>query len=216
MSSKIIFIFILCGITLMVFSCSQSDDVPPILKLTGNDSVGHVLNEPYTDQGATAIDETDGTITKNIFVDNTVNINKVGEYTVTYKVVDKAGNEAKPLERRVFVYNEGDVYAGYYNLTETQQYPENSICDYEIFITFDSTVNKRLIFDDFACNFGQPVYTDVADTVIVLPYQIVNDSLFSWTLQGSGSITDTSMTIEYTVISDSINSLWKAGLKRLK
>ncbi len=208
-------LILLVGI-LIILSCQQADDVPPILTLNGNDSVNQILNSPYTDQGATAIDETDGTITKNIFVDNTVNVNKVGEYTVTYHVIDKAGNEANPLIRKVNVYNQSDVYAGYYYLTETQKYPESIFCEYQISVLYDSTVNNRLVFDDFACNFGKQVYSDVENSALIMPYQVVSDTLISLVLQGSGSINDTSMILDYTIQSDTINSLWQAEMKRLK
>jgi len=40
-----------------------------------------------------ATDNIDGTITKNIKVSGTVNVNKVGSYTLTYTITDQAGNK---------------------------------------------------------------------------------------------------------------------------
>ncbi len=108
----------------MIFSCNEADDVGPIITMNGSDSVRHVLNTIYIDQGATATDETDGNVTDNIYVDNLVNENLVGVYTVTYKVIDEAGNEAKEAVRRVYVYNEGEIYNGYYTLTEIKTFPD--------------------------------------------------------------------------------------------
>jgi hypothetical protein len=52
------------------------------------------LGAVYTDAGATAIDNVDGDITDRITVDNPVNTNVAGTYTVTYSVEDLAGNAA--------------------------------------------------------------------------------------------------------------------------
>jgi len=46
----------------------------------------------YNELGATVIDDRDGTV--NVDISGTVDINKIGTYTVTYKAKDKAGNEA--------------------------------------------------------------------------------------------------------------------------
>ncbi len=97
---------ILILVIIIVVSCNKTDDTPPIIFMNGADTLFHVLNQPYDDEGATATDETDGNITYNIYVDNPVNVDKVGWYTVTYKVIDEAGNEAAPATRDVFVYNE--------------------------------------------------------------------------------------------------------------
>ena len=86
----------------------------------------HILNSVYNDAGATATDETDGNISSNIYIDNQVNEDKIGEYPVTYRVVDQAGNEANPITRWVSVYNEGYIYSGNYSLQETRVYPSNT------------------------------------------------------------------------------------------
>ncbi|MCB0823878.1 MAG: DUF5011 domain-containing protein, partial [Bacteroidales bacterium] len=89
-----------------LFSCQQVDETPPILILKGEDTVKQILNVAYVDGGASATDETDGNITNNIFVENTVNVDRVGFYTITYKVLDNGGNEAVPIHRVVEVYNQ--------------------------------------------------------------------------------------------------------------
>ena len=181
---------IFAGLILIMISCQETDDVPPVITLIGADSVAHVLNDLYIDQGATAIDETDGNISSNIYIDNQVDENKVGEYWVTYKAVDEAGNEALPVSRYVGVINLGEVYMGNYMLTENQVYPNQETCVYQIITNTDSTINYRLLFNTLVCDFGQEVYADVYDSTIILPYQIIQDSISSMYLQGNGTIND--------------------------
>lgn len=208
---------ILLAIIIGFISCNKTDDVPPIIFMNGADTLVQILNQPYVDEGATATDETDGNITYNIYVDNPVDENKVGWYTITYTVIDEAGNEAAPATRDVFVLNEAYTYSyptNIYQLTETQQFPDQTNCQYNITTGIDSTINYRIVFNDFACGFGQPVVADVSGEYILIPFQIIEDSLSSFVIQGSGSITDTLMLLDYTLKSDSITTLWDAELKR--
>ena len=62
------------------------------------------MGETYSDAGATATDNVDGTITSSIVTVNPVNVNTAGTYTVTYNVSDAAGNAATQVTRSVTVY----------------------------------------------------------------------------------------------------------------
>lgn len=81
----------------------STDTTPPTITLTGNAVVNTLLGEPYSDAGATAVDDTDGDITANITTTNTVNVNTVGTYTVYYDVTDAAGNVGTTVTRTVNV-----------------------------------------------------------------------------------------------------------------
>ncbi|MEZ5082570.1 MAG: DUF5011 domain-containing protein [Bacteroidales bacterium] len=87
------------SILVIVLACKEVDDVPPIITREGADSLNHSLNQPYIDKGATAYDETDGDISRSIYVDNDVDVNFLREYQVIYHAIDKAGNEDKPVSR---------------------------------------------------------------------------------------------------------------------
>ena len=78
------------------------DVTAPVISLVGS-NVSVELGTTYTDAGATAVDNVDGSITPNIAVTSTVNTNAVGTYTVTYNVSDAAGNAATPVTRTVTV-----------------------------------------------------------------------------------------------------------------
>src|SRR5690606_11196414 len=62
-----------------------------------------VVGESYTDPGATASDDVDGDLTDRIVVDNPVDVDVIGAYTVTYNVTDSSGNSATTLTRTVDV-----------------------------------------------------------------------------------------------------------------
>jgi len=201
---------------ILLSGCKENDDLPPVLTLNGEDSVSHILNSVYNDQGAEAIDETDGNITKSIFIESNLDVNKIGEYTVTYHVVDQAGNVAAPISRMVFVFNESYIYSWTYNVSETQLFPEYHQCSYDIYTRVDSFINRRILFSSLNCDFGQPVYADVNDTGIILPFQTISDTIQTMSLQGSGSINDTSIHLDYTLKTDTVTQLWEAGIIRSK
>jgi len=67
----------------------------PTITLNGNASVSIVEGTAYTDAGATASDPQDGDLTAQIVVDNPVDSDTPGTYTVTYTVQDSAGNQAQ-------------------------------------------------------------------------------------------------------------------------
>ena len=62
------------------------------------------LGTAYSELGATATDNIDGDISANISIDATyVDINTVGDYTVTYNISDAAGNPATQVTRTVTI-----------------------------------------------------------------------------------------------------------------
>ena len=79
------------------------DTTKPVITLLGSTPVTVNVFGTYTDAGATATDNVDGTITNRIVKTSTVNANVVGTYSVTYTVSDLAGNAATPVVRTVKV-----------------------------------------------------------------------------------------------------------------
>jgi hypothetical protein len=145
-----------------------------------------------------------------------VDIDRMGEYSVNYRVVDEAGNEAAPVSRLVVVYNQGVDFIGDYFSADYEVYPGQDTCAFPNFVWVDSTLNWRLVFLDFACNSQRQVFADVLDSVIIIPYQEIQDSLINMVLQGSGSITDTLILIEYTRTEEAVTSYWKSHFTRLE
>ena len=86
----------------------RTDNVKPVIKLNGNSTVNVRLGDKYVDAGATASDNIDGNITSKIITKSNVNTLKVGTYTVSYTVSDKAGNvDTKTRTVKVFDYMTG-------------------------------------------------------------------------------------------------------------
>ena len=81
-----------------------ADATIPEITLTGSNPQSIELGTAYSESGATATDNTDGDISANISIDATaVNVNTVGDYTVTYNVSDAAGNAATQVTRTVTI-----------------------------------------------------------------------------------------------------------------
>ena len=81
---------------------TEKDTNPPEIKLLGSEILNVVMGEKYKDPGATAYDKVDGDLSKKIKATGEVDVNKLGEYVITYTVSDKAGNKATK-ERKVIV-----------------------------------------------------------------------------------------------------------------
>ncbi len=78
------------------------DVTKPVITITGGD-IAHEQGTPYTDLGATALDNIDGDITSLISVENNVDSDTSGTYTVVYSVSDSSGNSADQKTRTVIV-----------------------------------------------------------------------------------------------------------------
>jgi hypothetical protein len=186
------------AIVFLLFSCKESDDVPPVITLTGDAQVTSVLNESYNDPGASATDDTDGNITGRIQVKSQVNVNRVGTYIVEYSVTDEAGNLALPVTRDVGIVNTSASLAGLWAVSCTGILPSGAGWQYETVLDIDSAKNNRVIFSVFADDMVMPVYADVASSQIIVPYQSLGSGDSSISIQGFGTATDTSLSILYT------------------
>jgi hypothetical protein len=69
--------------------------------MTGSSNITINAGTSYTDQGATATDNINGTI--SVTTSGSVNTNTVGTYTITYNATDSSGNAATPVTRTVTV-----------------------------------------------------------------------------------------------------------------
>lgn len=78
------------------------DKEPPVINLNGVTTMYVLKNAVYTDPGYAASDNCDGDLTANVTIDGAVNTAVAGEYMLTYKVSDTAGNTVT-AERKVIV-----------------------------------------------------------------------------------------------------------------
>lgn len=71
------------------------DTIAPVITLLGNNPLEIVTGNSYVEQGASASDNIDGDISGAITINaSSVNTNAVGNYTVSYTVLDSSNNSA--------------------------------------------------------------------------------------------------------------------------
>ncbi len=87
------------------------DTEEPVITLLGDNPITVRLHDTFVDPGATAEDQADGDLTNEIQVSGTVDTEKPGEYTLTYSVTDRSGNQATAI-RKVKVVNDLTIYLG--------------------------------------------------------------------------------------------------------
>jgi hypothetical protein len=122
--------------------CGTDDLSAPVITIDGDNPLIIDLGGTYTEMGAIATDNEDGDISASIVADASgVNTAKVGKYTVTYSVVDEAGNNGT-AERNVWVRATAEDYEGFFTVTESCA---GSIAPYEIEIQKINATTLRVI-----------------------------------------------------------------------
>ena len=77
----------------IAFQLIPADTANPELKFTGNKAVTLQAGQAWAEPGVEAHDARDGNITDQIVVTGIVDMNRTGDYTLTYTVTDAAGNK---------------------------------------------------------------------------------------------------------------------------
>jgi hypothetical protein len=189
-------------ISVVITGCKTDDTAAPIIQLKGNnpDVVVYKSAATYTEQGATAIDETDGDIPVEVY--GTVNMNSAGEYELKYRATDAAGNTAT-LSRTVIVDAAPYLAATY------------SVIDYcggitsPMYIDDVDTVageNNKIRFTMFGYLANAGVIATIAGSTITIPQQVIycGSPTEPRTFSGEGIFSDTTMLIEYTRITNTV------------
>ena len=81
----------------------DEDTIAPVITLNGDSSVTLTRGSSYSEAGATATDDVDGSVA--VTVSGSVDTMSVGEYTLSYSATDSAGNTAT-LTRNVTVIHD--------------------------------------------------------------------------------------------------------------
>lgn len=199
-------LMILTAGTLMFTGCSKEDTTGPVVTLTGDASQTISLNSSFTDPGAVASDDEDGTTT--VTTSGSVDVNKTGTYTITYTSMDAAGNEGTAT-RTVIVKNDADKYAGSYAVTEVCSGANSPA--YTETITAHTTINNRVVFNRFANYTGaSSIYAVITGTTLEVPVQTaVNVGSPAATRQFSGTataITTSNFSLTYVEVTNGTNT----------
>ena len=92
------------GAVLDLLQLSQTaDTIPPVITILGGNPLNLQLGDTFTDPGATATDNMDGTVA--VVASGTVDTSTVGIYTRTYTATDAAGNRATAARTVNVVYD---------------------------------------------------------------------------------------------------------------
>mgnify|MGYP003340744852 FL=1 len=174
------------------------DTTKPVITITGDASIIHEAKTPYNDEGATALDNYDGSITNALNIQNTVNAYQKGTYTVTYNVSDNNGNDAIEKIRTV---NVEDTTIPVINLlgnptvsiSEGATYNDAGVTAFD---NYDGDITTSVIFNSIDSSIigTQVIYYDVTDgsgnnAIQVTRTVTVNDTTIpEITLQGSNPL----------------------------
>lgn len=133
--------------SLVYTGCKDDEDTtPPVVTLNGDQNVTVYLQGTFTDPGATAVDDEDGTI--GVSVSGDVNTNLADDYTITYSATDAAGNTGSNY-RVVSVENQlgSSPFEGNYTctITATGQSPYT----YTESLALSATLNNAVEWSKF-------------------------------------------------------------------
>ncbi len=123
-------------------SCKKEDTGAPVVTIKGAALITLDLGDTYQELGATATDEEDGDITP--VATGTVNPDQVGEYIITYKATDEAGNEGTATRK---VQVTAEKIAGSYSVVETDQ--AGGTFTYTQVVAFSQQGYNKLVFTGF-------------------------------------------------------------------
>lgn len=186
------------GGILFTTSCKIDDTVAPVVTLKGDATMSVDFGGTFTDPGATATDDNDNDLT--VTTEGTVNVNAAGEYTLTYKATDAAGNIGS-ITRTVYVVHRKTNMAGTYSVSENCTGPGGpyTVGPYSASITPGAANNMALVFNNFG-DFTTSVNVNGslsgnAGLSVTIPQQVPGT-----TIEGSGTVNaaGTTVTITYT------------------
>jgi len=196
-----------------VFSCKKKDEENPVVTLKGDSFITIILNSEYTDPGADAYDNTDGTIT--VEVSGEVNTDFAGTYYIVYTASDAAGNSGQAI-RTVIVRNEAETYNGLYSRTcYTAADTTNQLST----VTVSTIQNNRIWIAGFASYQNASVFADISNDTIRFPSQTSTAGIpaVSHKFEGNGLIkTINDTTIFEIYFNDSVSGNITNGIMVFK
>lgn len=107
--------FLLAGLV----ACEKPDTIAPRVHVNTDSIPTHYLNQPYTDPGATVIDNHDCKANELLTVINEVDITRYGTYNVIYTATDEQENSTEAVRNVDIVLQPSDYFSTYYTATDS-------------------------------------------------------------------------------------------------
>jgi hypothetical protein len=187
---------------LIMTSCTPEDTTAPVVTLTGDPVVDHLLNTAYVDDGATAVDDEDGALT--VAVLNNVNPDKIGTYTVEFSATDNAGNTGT-AERVVNVIVKQVSFVFTWAVVDSVTGVGQGVYDYNSVVTASATDINKILISNFG-GFGTDVMVtatfDKFGNLTIANQQLIGvDPGSEGTVSGTGVMADhgNQIFLEYTI-----------------
>ena len=118
----------------------------PLITLVNGNSVDSELGAPFADPGSSAIDDIGTDLSSSISVSGTVDVNTLGDYTLTYSVTDANGTSSS-VDRVVTVV-ESDIIAPVVSINGSENLEVNQTLDGEASSFNDEGVTATDNIDD--------------------------------------------------------------------
>ncbi len=185
----------------LVSSCDDDNDdsTSPVITLSGDLVMTIEVGGTFTDPGATATDDEDGSV--SVTVSGTVDVNTAGTYMLTYSATDAAGNTSTK-QRTVYVShsktNIVGTFEGSGSCTTDSPYGPYTLGAYSSSITPRTGTNFTIKLNNFG-DFGTQWDVDAEITGNTgMEIDIPQQTAYGLTLQGSGTINSAGTEISFT------------------
>ncbi|MBL0103830.1 MAG: DUF5011 domain-containing protein [Bacteroidetes bacterium] len=158
----------LAGILLIVlafYGCSKDDTTSPVISLNGDATVIISKGDTYTDAGAIANDEEDGTVdVTSTFSATNPDVDAPGIYTITYTAYDKAGNVSTSSRKVIVNWRGSDLASAAFTNAEFDSVVGSSFNIYDTsaatltdttadeFTFYFNPIFQHTITDNITCN----------------------------------------------------------------
>ena len=98
---------------IIIVNNQEIRDLFPVITLNGESVVYLIQGKLYQEQGYVAIDKVDGNITNKIKVDDDINNNFIGDYSINYSVTNSRGYTSSVTRKVYVIGKESDLVVKY-------------------------------------------------------------------------------------------------------
>lgn len=186
-------LFLFSFFIVLFYGCKDEDTTPPLITLNGSAEAEYSLGSDFEYLDVTATDETDGEVP--VTLSHNVNKNKVGNYTITYRAVDKAGNMASAT--RSIKYNVSKLI-GTYNMNNS-----TSTIVIAVDNVFDQLAFVRLLGNENDAEFFENVILSVDNNLFTLSQE------YSYTTFRQGDEIVVSLISAGEILYEEVSGNWK-------